>query len=162
MENPLNEIQFHAIGIIRSPHLEPAGTPIQPVYAAGAVGSVVVYPAFATALRDIEGFERIWLIYLLHRARGFEPEVVPYRDTKSHGLFATRSPTRPNPIGMSAVRLIGREENVLHVADMDILDSSPILDIKPYVPTFDAFPNAKAGWFDTCDADRKTADDRFH
>ncbi len=162
MEDAHSEIRFRAVGVVRSPHREPRGTPIQPAYASDVEGEVIVDPAYAEALQDIEGFERIWLFYLLDRARRFEARVIPYRDTQRRGLFATRSPARPNPIGMSAVRLLGRCENVLRISGVDILDNTPLLDIKPYVPVFDAFPNAAAGWFDTCGTDRKTADDRFH
>ena len=162
MEHVHPEIRFRAVGVVRSPHRAPSGTPIQPAYAADIEGEVIVDPTYAKALQDIEGFERIWLIYLLDRAHGFEARVIPYRDTQQRGLFATRSPSRPNPIGMSAVRLLGRRENVLRISGVDILDNTPLLDIKPYVPSFDAFPNAAAGWFDTCGTDRKTADDRFH
>jgi len=88
--------------------------------------------------------------------------VVPYRDTRERGLFATRAPSRPNPIGLSVVRLLGRDANVLRVADVDILDGTPLLDIKPYVPEFDAHPASRAGWLDERRADRKEADDRFH
>ena len=117
---------------------------------------------FADALDDIEGFERVWLIYWMDRVVAFQPRVVPYRDTREHGLFATRSPCRPNPIGLSVVRLLSREAGVLHVADVDMLDGTPLLDIKPYVPEFDAHPSAKAGWFETGGVDRRVADGRFH
>ena len=90
------------------------------------------------------------------------PRVVPYRDTREHGLFATRSPCRPNPIGISVVRLLRREERVLHVVDVDILDKTPLLDIKPYVPEFDSHPMSRAGWFDHGRSNREVADNRFH
>lgn len=153
---------LRAIGVIRSPFVEAAGTPIQPCYANGAQGTVEVDEAFAAALDDIEGFERVWLIYWLDRITDFKTHVVPYRDTQTHGLFATRSPCRPNPIGMSAVRLVRREGGVLHVADLDVLDQTPLLDIKPYVPDFDAHTGSKAGWFEAAGANRILADGRFH
>ena len=163
-DNESAPIHFHVrtIGTVRSPFAEAAGTPIQPCYAQNTEGSVLVDRAFAAALDDIEGFERIWLIYWLDRIVGFKPHVVPYRDTEEHGLFATRSPCRPNPIGMSVVRLLRREGRVLHVADVDILDGTPLLDIKPYVPDFDAHPKSKAGWFDATVEKRMVADRRFH
>ncbi|MCU0250515.1 MAG: tRNA (N6-threonylcarbamoyladenosine(37)-N6)-methyltransferase TrmO [Vicinamibacterales bacterium] len=151
-----------AIGHVRSPFVEASGTPIQPVYSSGAEGEVVVDERYAGALDDLEGFERLWLIYWMDRAAAFRPRVVPYRDTQSRGLFATRSPSRPNPIGLSVVRLVRRDGHVLHVADVDILDDTPLLDIKPYVPEFDAHPHSKAGWLDAAAADRRVADDRFH
>jgi tRNA-Thr(GGU) m(6)t(6)A37 methyltransferase TsaA len=155
-------VTFQAIGTIRTPFSEAAGTPIQPPYGSGAEGKVLVEEAYAPALDDIEGFERIWLIYWLDRAGRFTMKVVPYRDNREHGTFATRSPNRPNPIGMSAVRLIGREGFTLRIADVDILDGTPLLDIKPYVPEFDAYVNPRAGWFDDARVDRRIADGRFH
>lgn len=151
-----------AIGIIRTPFTEATGTPIQPSYARGEEGEVVVEETYAAALDDIEDFDRLWLIYWMDRAGKFKQRVVPYRDDREHGLFATRSPCRPNPIGISVVRLVRRKERVLYVTDVDILDRTPLLDIKPYVPEFDAQPVSKAGWFDACGTDRKVADDRFH
>lgn len=155
-------LALKVIGRIYTPFAEPAGAPIQSIYGRGVAGRVVVGPRYAPALDDIEGFERLWLVYWLDRVSCFRPRVVPYRDDKEHGLFATRSPCRPNPIGLSVVRLVGREGHVLHVADLDILDGTPLLDLKPYVPEFDACPGSRAGWFDGCSVDRRTADGRFH
>jgi tRNA-Thr(GGU) m(6)t(6)A37 methyltransferase TsaA len=104
----------------------------------------------------------VWLVYWFDRAGPYKPRVVPYRDTHERGLFATRSPCRPNPIGVSVVRLLGREGNVLRVGGIDILDRTPLLDIKPYVPEFDAHPASKAGWLDEQREDRREADGRFH
>ena len=151
-----------AIGVIRSPFTTAAGTPIQPAFAEGAVGEVIVAEQYAAALDDIEGFERVWLVYWMDRARAFQPRVIPYRDTHEHGLFATRAPARPNPIGLSAVRLLGRDGCTLRVADLDVLDGTPLLDIKPYVADFDAHPHSRAGWFDATAEDRRVADCRFH
>jgi len=159
---PRPELRLRPIGIIRSPFPEPKGTPIQPAYAADARGEVVLDDEYAEALADLEGFERIWLVYWLDRSGPWKPRVVPYRDTVEHGLFATRSPNRPNPLGLSVVRLLGRTDNVLQVAGVDVLDGTPLLDIKPYVPRFDAHPDSRAGWFDANGADRELADDRFH
>ncbi len=155
-------IRIQTVGVIETPFTEPSGTPIQSAYSQGAEGRVLVRDPFVAALDDIEGFDRIWLIYWMDRVGPFKPKVIPYRDTREHGLFATRSPTRPNPIGLSIVRLIGREGAVLYVADVDMLDGSPLLDIKPYNPEFDAFPGSRAGWFDTPGVDRRHADGRFH
>jgi tRNA-Thr(GGU) m(6)t(6)A37 methyltransferase TsaA len=150
------------IGVIRSPHQTAAGTPIQPAYAGDFEGQVIVDQEFERALDDIEGFERVWLIYLLDRAGAFRPRIVPYRDTREHGLFATRSPCRPNPMGLSVVDLVAREANVLQIRGVDILDGTPLLDIKPYVPEFDAHPVSKAGWLDERRSPRTKADGRFH
>jgi tRNA-Thr(GGU) m(6)t(6)A37 methyltransferase TsaA len=157
-----SSIKLQAIGTIRTPFLDAAGTPIQPAYGRDVEGSVLLDEAYEPALDDIEGFERIWLIYWMHRTGRFKAHVVPYRDTKTHGLFATRSPNRPNPIGISVVRLIRREGSALYIAGVDMLDGTPLLDIKPYVPEFDACVNSRAGWFDKAGVDRRVADGRFH
>ena len=155
-------IVIRPIGVIRTPHQSPAGTPIQPTYAQQAEGEVVVDEHLEPALADLEAFERVWLIYWLDRAGTYQARVVPYRDTREHGLFATRSPCRPNRIGLSAVRVLGRHGKTLRVAEIDVLDGTPLLDIKPYVPEFDAYPAARAGWLDDRREDRRTADRRFH
>lgn len=98
----------------------------------------------------------------MDRAGPYRARVVPYRDTREYGLFATRVPNRPNPVGMSTVRLLRREGCLLHVSDIDILDETPLLDLKPCVPSFDAFPISRAGWLDRTNVDRRLADDRFH
>ncbi|MDR1727891.1 MAG: tRNA (N6-threonylcarbamoyladenosine(37)-N6)-methyltransferase TrmO [Acidobacteriota bacterium] len=160
--NEEKTIAMRPVGVIHSAFREAAGTPIQGVYAQESVGLVVVHESYLEALDDIEGFERLWLVYWMDRVRPFRPRVVPYRDTREHGLFATRSPSRPNPIGMSVVRLLERTANTLRVSNVDILDGTPLLDIKPYVPEFDAHPGSGAGWFDHPGADRREADGRFH
>ena len=159
LESPIG---IRTIGVIRTPFKEPAGTPIQPIYGLNIEGQVLLEEPYAAALEDIEGFERLWLIYWMDRASEFKPRIIPYRDTKEHGLFATRSPCRPNPIGMSAVRLLSRRGNILNVADIDVIDGTRLLDIKPYVPAFDAYPGCRAGWFDMNGVDRRLADARFH
>ena len=157
-------LRLRVIGRIRTPFLHATGVPIQPAYAEGAEGTVLVDDRYAAALEDIEGFARLWLVYWLDRVApgSFRPRLVPYRDTQERGLFATRSPCRPNPIGLSVVRLLGRQGAVLRVADVDMLDDTPLIDIKPYVPEFDAHPNARAGWLEARTVDRRVADDRFH
>ena len=149
------------IGIIHSPHREQAGTPVQPVFAAGIRGTVTVFDPYVDALADLGGFERIWLLFAFHRSGTWTSRVVPYRHHEERGLFATRAPARPNPIGLSVVRLLSIEGATLHVEDVDILDRSPLLDIKPYVPEFDSFPESRAGWLDEGLPGRTTADDRF-
>jgi len=160
--NAGNIITMQVIGMIHSPFREAAGTPIQPIYGRDIEGRILLRESFAPALDDIEGFERIWLVYWMDRAGQFKPRVVPYRDTVEHGLFATRSPNRPNPIGMSVVRFLRREGATLFIADMDILDGTPLLDIKPYVPEFDCHASSRAGWLDKPGVDRRLADGRFH
>jgi len=155
-------IGLRVIGRIHTPFVDAAGTPIQPGYSGGAEGRVVVDDRYAGALDDLDGFERVWLVYWMDRAAAFKPHVLPYRDNQPRGLFATRSPCRPNPIGLSAVRLLDRDGSVLRVADLDILDGTPLVDIKPYVAEFDAHPSSKAGWLDARRVDRTVADGRFH
>jgi len=149
------------IGTIWTPYRTAAGTPIQPVFGQDAEATVELREEYAAALADVEGFERIWLIYWLDRAGPYTPRVVPYRDHLEHGLFATRSPTRPNPVGLSVVRLVDRRGAILRVTGVDILDGTPLLDIKPYVPAFDAHAGSKAGWFDLTSGTRTVADGRF-
>jgi tRNA-Thr(GGU) m(6)t(6)A37 methyltransferase TsaA len=149
------------IGVVRSPFAATAGTPIQPAFAQGALGEVVVDEPYVAALDDLEGFDRIWLLYWFDRASPFVPRVVPFRDTRERGLFATRAPCRPNPVGLSAVRLLGRSGCTLQIADVDLLDETPLLDIKPYVARFDAFPDVRSGWHDEGASGREKADKRF-
>ncbi len=156
-------LRIQPIGIIHSPFCEQKGTPIQPYSAKDACGTVEVSERFVDGLLDLEGFERIWLIYWFDRSKAAEMHVVPYRDTRKHGLFATRVPARINPIGMSSVRLLGVDGCVLRVGEIDILDGTPLLDIKPYVPEFDAYSDVRIGWFagDSAVNGPMTADERF-
>jgi len=112
-------------------------------------------------LENLDGFDRVWLIYWFHRASAAKMSVIPYRDTVAHGLFATRVPARPNTIGMSCVRLLNIEGNILRLAEVDILDDTPLLDIKPYVPQYDNYPVQRCGWLDTVPDKPVVADDRF-
>ena len=139
---------FTPIGIVHSPFKEPTGTPVQPIAAEEVAGTVDLLPEYAPGLRDLEGFSHIVLIYHFHLSRTANLEVVPYLDDRPHGVFATRSPSRPNPIGLSVVRLLGVEGNLLHVQDLDIVDGTPLLDIKPYVPEFDAREAVRVGWLE--------------
>lgn len=143
----LDPVAFTPIGVIRTPFAQPAGMPIQAAGAAGAPGTIELEPAYAEALADLDGFSHLVLLYHLHRITGWKPSVVPFIDTVPHGLFATRSPARPNPIGLSTVRLVGIEGTTLRIADVDMLDGTPLLDIKPYVPQLDDRPNPRIGWY---------------
>lgn len=140
-------VTFTPIGTIHSPYTDPAGMPVQPPGAQGVRGTIGIDKKFREGLRDLEGFSRIILIYAFHRSSGYALEVVPFLDTVPHGIFATRAPRRPNPIGLSVVKLVTVIGSGLVIEDVDILDGTPLLDIKPYVPAFDCFPDAKAGWF---------------
>jgi tRNA-Thr(GGU) m(6)t(6)A37 methyltransferase TsaA len=137
-----------AIGIIHTPFIHAQGSPIQAVMDNDAQGTVEIFPEFAEGLKDVAGFERLWLIFLLDRASAPQLIVRPYLDIVEHGIFATRAPSRPNPIGLSAVRLLGIDGLTLRFAGVDMLDGTPLLDIKPYVPEFDSFPASRAGWYE--------------
>lgn len=158
---PPPEIRLTEIGRVRSPFKQATGTPIQPYRAGGAPGYVILRPEFTDGLQDLDGFDRVWLIYWFHRASAAKMSVIPYRDTVEHGLFATRVPARPNMIGMSCVRLLNIETNILRLAEVDILDDTPLLDIKPYVPQYDNYPVQRCGWLDTVPDKPIVADDRF-
>ena len=152
---------LRVIGTIRSPFPRPEGTPIQPRHSIDSRGEVVVDEPYVKALGDIEGFDRIWLLYWCHLSAPWRAHVIPFRDDCPHGLFATRSPSRPNPIGLSPVRLLERHGPRLLVAELDVVDGSPLLGIKPYVPDFDAHPDAKSGWLRGADERTTRADSRF-
>jgi len=136
------------IGVIRTPFKVPKGTPIQPPAARGAEGRVELFPEYVDGLKDIEGFSHIILIYHFHLSGPPRLWVRPYMDDIERGVFATRAPARPNPIGLSVVKLEGIEGNALHIRDVDVVDGTPLLDIKPYVPQFDGVPEAKIGWLE--------------
>jgi tRNA-Thr(GGU) m(6)t(6)A37 methyltransferase TsaA len=140
------KIQYTPIGIIHSPFSEPEGMPIQPTAAKSIKGTVEVFKAFQRGLKDLDGFSHVILLYHFHRSHGFSLHVVPFMDSKLRGLFATRAPKRPNPIGLSVVRLDKIKGSVLHIRNVDILDGTPLLDIKPYVPKFDAPMKVRIGW----------------
>jgi len=154
------ELLAKPIGVIRSPFKETTGMPINVRDGRKALGEVHVYKKYAPGLKDIEGFDRIWLIFWLHRARKPKLTVTPYMDRNPRGVFATRAPSRPNPIGMSCVRLLGVEGSVLRVSGLDILDGTPLLDIKPYQPS-DRFSGVRLGWMDRVWKRRPKADNRF-
>ena len=136
------------IGTIRSPYFDPADMPIQPTGAAGVAGRVVVDPLYRKGLKDLDGFSHIHLLYSFHLSEGFALQVKPFLDNQVRGVFATRAPRRPNAIGLSVVRLVRVEGNVLHVEDIDVIDGTPLLDIKPYVPAFDVRSPERTGWLE--------------
>ncbi|MBW2038049.1 MAG: tRNA (N6-threonylcarbamoyladenosine(37)-N6)-methyltransferase TrmO [Deltaproteobacteria bacterium] len=144
----MNEITYKPIGVIHSPFKEPKGTPIQPAGAEGIDGRVEVFPEYAEGLKDVEGFSHLILIYHFHLSKGVSLTVKPFMDSEVHGVFAMRGPSRPNPIGISVVRLVRIEGNILHIQDVDIVDGTPLLDIKPYVPEFDTREAKKTGWLE--------------
>jgi tRNA-Thr(GGU) m(6)t(6)A37 methyltransferase TsaA len=158
-----SDIVFKPIGVIRSPFKEPKGVPIQPRAGKDVRGTVEMFPEFAPGLKDLEGFSHVILLFHLHLSVGYELEVVPFLDDVKRGVFSTRAPRRPNPIGLSVVRLLEVRENVLHISDLDIVDGTPLLDIKPYVRPFDPDEEIRIGWLTDRveDAGRKKADERF-
>ncbi len=156
-------IEMNPIGIIHTPFRKLEGMPIQPAGAVGVKGTVEVFEKFQAGLKDLDGFSHIILLYIFHRSHGFKLEVVPFMDTQPRGLFATRAPKRPNPIGLSTVQLDKIENGNLHVQNADILDGTPLLDIKPYVPEFDNQARIRSGWLERArkTVDYRKSDDRF-
>jgi tRNA-Thr(GGU) m(6)t(6)A37 methyltransferase TsaA len=159
----MEKISYSPIGVIHTPFKSPAGMPIQPSGARGVEGSVEVDPAYCEGLEDLDGFSHIYLVYHFHASRGYALRVKPFMDDTRRGVFATRAPRRPNPVGLSVVRLVRREGCTLFVEDVDILDGTPLLDIKPYVREFDAPEATRRGWLRRRSSGAKKArsDSRF-
>ncbi len=157
------EIKYRPIGLVHTPFKKIEGMPIQPSGAAQIQGSVEIFPEFADGLQDIEDFSHLILLYHFHRTQASKLLVTPFLDSRSHGIFATRAPTRPNPIGLSIVRLLERVGNILQIENVDLLDGTPVLDIKPYVPEFDQHPADRIGWLEQARGQvrAKRSDDRF-
>jgi tRNA-Thr(GGU) m(6)t(6)A37 methyltransferase TsaA len=157
------EIKYRPIGLVHTPFKQIEGMPIQPSGAVQIQGSVEIFPEFADGLQDIEGFSHLILLYHFHRTEAPKLLVTPFLDSRSHGIFATRAPTRPNPIGLSIVRLLERAGNILQIENVDLLDGTPVLDIKPYVPEFDQHPADRIGWLEQARGQvrAKRSDDRF-
>jgi tRNA-Thr(GGU) m(6)t(6)A37 methyltransferase TsaA len=140
-------VTYQPIGVVRSPFAALEGMPLQTIAAEGVRGFIEVEPAYAEGLKDLAAFSHLLLLTHLHQMAGYSLEVTPYLDDRRHGIFATRSPRRPNPIGLSIVRLIAIHDMTLDIEDVDLLDGTPVLDIKPYVPAFDARETERIGWF---------------
>lgn len=159
----MNDIIFRQVGTIHSPFATIKGMPIQPTGALGVRGTVEVLPAYTEALVDLDGFSHIILLYHFHKSLTYSLSVVPFLDDRPHGVFATRAPKRPNQIGLSVVELERVEGNVLHVINVDILDNTPLIDIKPYVKEFDYYESSRSGWIEkgTHTVESKRSDERF-
>ena len=159
----MGKICYQPIGIVRSPFREPRGMPIQPTGAEGIAGTIELNPEYAGGLKDLDGFSHIILIYHFHLSAGFSLLVKPFLDDALRGLFSTRAPRRPNPIGLSIVRLVKIEGSTLHIENVDIVDGTPLLDIKPYVPELDGAKAERIGWLSgrAVKARRTKADERF-
>ena len=159
----METFQYRPIGIIHSPFDKPEGMPIQPVGARGIKGTVDVQAEYEDGLKDLDGFSHIILIYHFHLAEGYSLQVKPFLDDTPRGIFAVRAPRRPNPIGISVVRLERMEGTRLHISNIDVVDGTPLLDVKPYVPDFDGVEDVQIGWLaDRADrATGKRSDERF-
>ena len=143
----LEPVTFRPIGVIRTPFSTTAGMPIQATAAVGIPGWIELDPDLAAGLLDLEGFSHLTLLYHLHRITATRLTVTPFLDERPHGIFATRSPARPNPIGISTVRLLAIAGSTIEIEDVDMLDGTPLLDLKPYVPAFDDRDDVRIGWF---------------
>lgn len=144
----MKKINYMPIGIVHSSFKEPKGTPIQSSATKGVDGTVEVFPEYTEGLKDLEGFSHIILIYHFHLSKKPLLKVEPFMDNQIRGVFSTRAPSRPNPIGISVVRLVRIERSILYIQDVDIVDNTPLLDIKPYVPEFDVREVEKIGWLE--------------
>ena len=157
------EIKFKPIGIIHSPYTKLHDMPIQPSAASGVKGRVEVDEKYLPALSDLEGFSHIYLLYHFHLAKSYQLKVIPFLDDQERGLFATRAPKRPNPIGLSVVKLIRVEGHILHVENIDIINGTPLLDIKPYIREMEAAKDIRIGWLEkhASKIDSQLSDKRF-
>jgi tRNA-Thr(GGU) m(6)t(6)A37 methyltransferase TsaA len=157
------QIHYEPIGVLHSPHKDIANMPIQPSGADGITGTITLEEQYVEGLKDLAGFSHIYVLYHFHQARAAQLTVTPFMDKESHGIFATRAPRRPNAIGLSVLRLTGIIDRQLQVENVDILDGTPILDIKPYIPDFDHVTTEQTGWLDQSENDVKKhrSDNRF-
>jgi tRNA-Thr(GGU) m(6)t(6)A37 methyltransferase TsaA len=157
------KITYQPIGIIHSPFTDLSAMPIQPTSEASRSGHIEIYSAYAEGLKDLDGFSHLILLYHMHAVQGMKLRVIPFLDTLPRGVFATRAPSRPNPIGLSIIRLLAVQDRLLQVDDLDVLDGTPLLDIKPYVPEFDHRKKVRLGWLEQARGRVKnqSSDDRF-
>lgn len=156
-------INYKPIGVIHSSFTEISGMPIQPTYALGIRGTIEIFPEYCEGLTDLNGFSHLILLYHFHQATKVQLLVTPFMDSEPHGIFATRAPNRPNPIGLSIVTLLQIKGNILDIENFDILDGTPLLDIKPYVPEFDNYSQVRVGWLEQAKgkAESQRSDSRF-
>ncbi|MFT3739315.1 MAG: tRNA (N6-threonylcarbamoyladenosine(37)-N6)-methyltransferase TrmO [Breznakibacter sp.] len=144
----MEPIIMHPIGTIRTPHTQINNMPIQPVAAEGIEGYIELFPEYVDGLKDIEGFSHVTLLYHFHKIDGYELQVIPFMDTEKRGIFACKAPKRPNAIGMSTVKLKGVEGNIVRIEQVDMLDGTPLLDIKPFYPRYDNRGDVTIGWLE--------------
>ena len=160
----MEQIIINPIGIIHTPFHEVENMPIQPIAAEGVKGYIELLPEYVPGLKDIEGFSHITLLYHFHKINGYNLEVVPFMDTTTRGIFATKAPKRPNAIGLSTVKLIKVEGNIIHIEQIDVLDQTPLIDIKPFYPRYDNRDNVSIGWLEKnkdLPLEKLRADNRF-
>ncbi len=159
----MQSINYRPIGIVHTPFTSLDNMPIQPSAARDIEGTIEIFPEYTIGLQDIEGFSHIILLYHFHHANTVQLKVIPFLDQQERGIFATRAPVRPNPIGLSIVELVALENNILHIRGVDILDGTPLIDIKPCVEAFDHPSGSRAGWLDgkTRGHSKTKADARF-
>jgi tRNA-Thr(GGU) m(6)t(6)A37 methyltransferase TsaA len=158
------EYVFTPIGMLYTPYKSKSGVPIQGIFDPGSRGRAEIFEPYEPGLKDTEGFSHLILLYVFDQSEGYDLECRPYMEETLHGVFAMRAPRRPNPIGMSVVRLEKRKGNILYLSEVDMLDETPLLDIKPFVPTFDHRDKVRVGWMERTFRDgkhRKRSDDRF-
>jgi len=157
------KMEYQSIGIIHTPFKKLEGMPIQPVGAMGVKGTVELFETYRAGLKDLDGFSHIILLYHFSESRNYDLCIKPFMDSKERGLFSTRAPRRPNPIGLSVVQLEKIENGILSICNVDILDGTPLLDIKPYVPEFDSQSDIRIGWLESAvqKVRKKKSDNRF-
>lgn len=161
----MSELNIKPIGKIFTPHYTIENTPIQPIASQEKKGHIELLPEYVEGLKDIQGFSHLILLYCFNRMKNYDLQVIPFMDTVRHGIFATRSPKRPNFIGMSIVKLIGVDANIIHIAEVDMLNGTPLIDIKPFFSKFDNRINAKSGWLDNqgyIPQNKMISDNRFN
>ncbi|MBT3189236.1 MAG: tRNA (N6-threonylcarbamoyladenosine(37)-N6)-methyltransferase TrmO [Anaerolineae bacterium] len=156
-------IIFKPIGIIHSPFTELSGMPIQPTSESSAKGHLEIYPEFLDGLKDLDGFSHIYLLYHLHKAAPAKLQLKPFLDDEKRGVFSTRAPRRPNAIGLSLVKIERVEGNFVFVENIDVLNETPLLDIKPYIPEFEGAEDIRTGWIEKAKGKvhKKKSDGRF-
>jgi len=157
------KIVLQSIGVIRSSFTNLEDMPIQPASSQASMGTLELLPRYQGGLQDLDGFSHIYVIYYFHRTTNWKERVIPFLDEREHGIFATRAPARPNPIGLSVMEILEIRGSLVRVRNVDVLDGTPLLDIKPYIPQFDRVANARIGWLsETIDRlDHTQSDDRF-
>jgi tRNA (adenine37-N6)-methyltransferase len=160
----MEQIVLNPIGVIHTPHKDIKNMPIQPIAAEGIKGYIEILPEYASGLKDLDGFSHITLLYHFHKIRGFELQVIPFMDTRKRGIFSCKAPKRPNAIGTSTVRLLRVEGNIVYIEQVDMLDGTPLIDIKPFYPRYDNRENVTIGWLEknkNMPLEKLLADERF-